>query len=1088
MTAQRLKTGISWFVFFMLFCLASASFAGADGPRENLGEQIRQHCAERNISGGVLLYLGDPDNALLTELAEMSNERFLVRVLLSEDGDLAMRRERLLADGLYGKISLVHWSRSDLPFSPNVVNVLVIDSPDKVSRDEIQRVLVPHGFALVKQGGNWEVTQKERPEESDNWTHYLHDADNNAVSKDTRIDSISHLQWVGGPRWSRHHDHIASLTALVSDGRRIFYVFDEGKTSSILLPAQHVLIARDAFNGTIVWKRPLPSWFPHLWPFKSGPAQLPRRLVTEGGKVYLPLGMAEPLSVLDAATGEPLRTFPETDAVEEVLVSGGRVFVLANPKPEMFDSLTLGNGLNSDQKSWAGKSWPWDKKKRNLVVFDEATGERLWQKQAVVAPLTLAVGEKSLVFYDGDRLVALGTSNGKELWTSEAASAKQLLQIYESPILVLYKDYVLFAGANGKMAAFDADSGETLWEAEHLSGGHYSPKDLLVVDDLVWSANIAATRQRNFGIFVGRDLSTGKVVREIQPASVGYTFGHHRCHRVKATSRYILASKTGIEFYDTDKCDERVNHWIRGGCLYGIMPANGLVYSPMHSCACFLDSKMTGFNALAPRRRASEDARKHPAPNRLDQGPAYGRVRNDTSETRYSGSWPTYRADNTRSGCAPVEVADNPKVKWERNLAGKPSALTVGDGRVFAAAVDQHCLYALDEETGNVSWRFFAAGRIDSPPTLFRGFVYFGSADGHVYCLAAEDGKLVWRFRLAPQDSQLCSHGQLESVWPVSGSVLIRDAKLFCVGGRCSFLDGGLPFARLDALTGELEAEAWIDDVDPESGESIQMLATQSQMPSALPDILSSDGKSIFMRAQRLSEDGKRVGTFRRGNDDDRFEDRHVFSWGGFLDDSWLHRVYMSYGNGRTRMGTNLEWFTYGETNPDGRLLVLDAQTVYGYGLKPKFHTWSSTFQDFQLFSVNKKVETDKITGQTIFGKRYYRAPTQQLRFNWTLDIPIYVRSMIKAGHNLLLCGPEDITDEVDATKRYPTKDVLEKLERQDAILDGADGCHFWVVRAGDGKVLERLHLPGLPVWDGMAAANRRIYLACMDGRVLCLQ
>ena len=137
MMAQRLKTGIPCFVFFILFCPPLASFAGADEPREKLGQRIHRHCAERDISGGVLLYLGDPDNALLTELAEMSNERFLVRVLLSEDVDLAQRRERLLTDGLYGKISLVHWSGSDLPFIPNVVNVLVIDSPDKVSRDEI---------------------------------------------------------------------------------------------------------------------------------------------------------------------------------------------------------------------------------------------------------------------------------------------------------------------------------------------------------------------------------------------------------------------------------------------------------------------------------------------------------------------------------------------------------------------------------------------------------------------------------------------------------------------------------------------------------------------------------------------------------------------------------------------------------------------------------------------------------------------------------------------------------------------------------------------------------------------------------------
>ena len=370
------------------------------------------------------------------------------------------------------------------------------------------------------------------------------------------------------------------------------------------------------------------------------------------------------------------------------------------------------------------------------------------------------------------------------------------------------------------------------------------------------------------------------------------------------------------------------------------------------------------------------------------------------------------------------------------------------------------------------------------------------SADGYVYSLAAEDGKLVWRFLVAGRDRQLCAYGQIESAWPVSGSVLIKNGKLFSVGGRSSFLDGGLPFVRLDAPTGALEAESWIDAVDPKSGQSIQMLPEQSQkppanpdmqMPSALPDILSSDGKNIFMRVEKLSEDGKRIGTFTCRGSEDEYDERHIFSWGGFLDGSWLHRVYMSYGNGRIRKGTYLEWFVYGETNPDGRLLVMDADKVYSYGLKPKFHTWSSTFQDFQLFSVNKEIETDKISGQTIFGKPYGRAPNQKLRFNWTLDVPFYVRSMIKAGDKLFLCGPEDIVDEVDVTKRYPAKDLLEKLERQDGILDGKEGSHFWVVRAGDGKVLKKLHLPGLPAWDGMAAAYDRLYWATLEGKLICL-
>jgi len=262
---QRTETCITLLAFAMLSIALAPAFSGTvDTQRTTLGRQIRQRCTERKISGGILVYLGDPDHDLLRDLAEMSRECFLVRVLLQETSDLDARRKRLLADGFYGNVSLDHWTGPELPFIPNLVNVLFVDSPAKIAREEILRALVPDGIALIKSGNGLEVIRKERPREYDVWTHYLHDADNNAVSLDTRIDSIACQQWVGGPPWSRHHDHIASLTALVSDGKRIFYVFDEGKTSSILLPSKHALIARDAFNGTVLWKKPLPSWFLHL--------------------------------------------------------------------------------------------------------------------------------------------------------------------------------------------------------------------------------------------------------------------------------------------------------------------------------------------------------------------------------------------------------------------------------------------------------------------------------------------------------------------------------------------------------------------------------------------------------------------------------------------------------------------------------------------------------------------------------------------------------------------------------------------------------------------------------------------------------
>ena len=77
---------------------------------------------------------------------------------------------------------------------------------------------------------------------------------------------------------------------------------------------------------------------------------------------------------------------------------------------------------------------------------------------------------------------------------------------------------------------------------------------------------------------------------------------HHRCHRAKATCKYILTSRTGIEYVDLAAKHWIPHHWVRGSCNYGIMPCNGLVYAPPHSCACYLLAKLNGFNAIASER------------------------------------------------------------------------------------------------------------------------------------------------------------------------------------------------------------------------------------------------------------------------------------------------------------------------------------------------------------------------------------------------------------------------------------------------------------------------------------------------------
>ena len=71
-----------------------------------------------------------------------------------------------------------------------------------------------------------------------------------------------------------------------------------------------------------------------------------------------------------------------------------------------------------------------------------------------------------------------------------------------------------------------------------------------------------------------------------------------------------------------------------------------------------------------------------------------------------------------------------------------------------------------------------------------------------MYCLRAADGALIWRFRGAPVDRRTMAFEQIESVWPVHGTVLIEEGVATFVAGRSTFLDHGLRYIQLDVKTG----------------------------------------------------------------------------------------------------------------------------------------------------------------------------------------------------------------------------------------------------------------------------------------------
>ncbi len=1073
----------------MVFCHITISLVVSAVCAGSMQQEAKQILDATGIRGGLVVHVGCGDGRLTSALR--ANDSYIVQGLDKDVAKIDEARKHIFSLGRYGPVSVDRFEGNELPYIDNLVNLVVAEDLGEMRIDEVLRVLAPNGVAYVKKAGAWQKTIKPRPKEIDEWTHYLHDATGNAVAADSVVGPPRRMQWVGSPKWARSHEHSASLNALVSANGRIFYIMDEGPRDSIQLPARFVLTARDAFNGTVLWKREVPNWFNHLFPLKSGPARLTRRLIVVGNEVYTTLGINEPLSAIDAATGKTVRTYAGTKTVEELVSIDGVLFLVVNPdrEPVLYNQ--------QDAHCWAERDrasarWGWHETVEVLMAVNAGTGEVLWKLEGKIVPMSLAADGRRVVYHDGEAVVCVEHGTGRKLWRTPVERSP-LIPTGWSPSMVLYKDTVLFSGKKQSLVVLSAEDGRELWTSKLHPSGHFCPEDIFVIDGLVWSGDIASAQPRSTGIFTGRDPHSGDIEREFSPNVNPFAVMHQRCYPSKATEKYIIPSWTGTEFIDPRTKEWEIHHWVRGGCFYGVMPCNGLLYATPNACACYYQSKLDGFNALAPQRRSEV---RNTTSERLEKGPAFGQIGNRKSAIENPRGWPMYRHDAARSGRATTKVSATLKRNWQTDLGGRLTQPVVADGKLFVASIGTHTVHALDANSGAKRWSYTTGARVDSPPTLYKGRVLFGSADGWVYCLHASDGALAWRFRAAPYNLRLMSYEQIESVWPVSGSILIQDGVAYALAGRSMFLDGGMRLVRLDPLTGKMLSETTLDDRDPRTGENLQTRIQQKKMPVAQPDVLSSDGEFVYMRSQRFTLDGQRAVIDPDDQTDQEGEGTHLFCPTGFLDDSWFHRTYWIYGKNAGEGWS--EWPVPAWFVPAGRILAFDDSYVYGYGRHPQYLCNSSVLE-YRLFAADKtldpqraeRVRQAKIPQNITNWQNRAKRPESELSAvnrKWLIEKPeLIVRAMILTDEVLFVAGPPDVVDEEKIWGHTLEPEVQAKLQAQSAALDGSMGASLWAVSPSDGRKLAEYKLNSVPAWDGMAAADGRLYLATNDGCVLCM-
>ena len=1073
---RQLTAGLALLAVLALSTYGSRAASGAPGAATSSARAIVE---ASGIKGGLVVVIGCDDPPLLADLRGAGP--YLVHGLDGDPGKVAAARKHLRQKNLYGPVTVSRLRGAQLPYVDSLVNLIVhAGDMGKISKDEMTRALAPLGVIADVRKGKVKITRKGWPGNLDEWTHYLHDASNNAVSGDTVVGPPLGLRWTCGPEYARSHEHFASMSAMVTAGGRIFYIIDEGPISSVYLPPQWKLVARDAFSGVLLWKHPITNWEAHLRGFRSGPPEIGRRMVATGDRLYVSLGYGQPVTVLDAPTGKRLATLAGTGGARELLLTGGVLYVLA-------DDMTAAQ--HNERKKWINRTSPtleiWYRFPRKaiamygtqrIVAIKTGTGKLLWKRDfkasGEIMPSTMAVDDGKICFQSVSHLVCLDASEGKELWRSRRPVARSRFS-WSTPTLVIHDGVVLTvdrkASGNvgksppargskwimssggsqkkqeGEMVAFSLDNGKELWRAP-CSENYNVPLDVFVIGGVVWVGNLR--HGDDPGFTQGRDLTSGKVIATLPPQKA---WGHHRCYRNKATVRWILVGRGGIQFVDPKSGTYRNSSVARGSCQYGVMPANGLVYAPHHSCACNPKSLLIGLNALSPRSSAG----KGPTP--LAKGPAYDKINPQSLPTRLAparqagairnpqSDWPTYRRDVRRSGYQDLPAPPKPDVAWTRKLSPPITAPVAAGGMVVVAETDRHALHALSAVDGKGAWTFVADGRIDSPPTLSGGLCLFGTRNGFVYCLRASDGALVWRFRAATRDRRLFAYEQLESVWPVHGSVLVDDklsggvATVYFAAGRSSLLDGGIRLYALELKTGKVLHKT---DVSMTRGDGAGRIRQR-----VLPDILSAQKGAVWMRALGVDKNLAPVKDL-----------PHLFAPRGFLDDTWWHRTYWVYGTAIGGGYTN--WPLVGNRSPAGRLLAFDGgKLIYGYGRMAyragDGHVRPDMAKDYKLFA-------EVLDPAPAATKRRDR----KRRIKWTTQLPFVARSIVLTRDALLVAGGKSPTE--SAASHGPGT--------------------FWVASREDGSKKAACALRAGPVLDGMALTDAGVFVSTIDGAVVCLR
>ncbi len=231
------------------------------------------------------------------------------------------------------------------------------------------------------------------------------------------------------------------------------------------------------------------------------------------------------------------------------------------------------------------------------------------------------------------------------------------------------------------------------------------------------------------------------------------------------------------------------------------------------------------------------------------------------TSTVVAGDWPMWRCDAGRTASSDEQLADRLPLQWVRALPRLEVAWPdqemmwfdqqyepiVAQGRMFVGSSRTDSLTAYDVRTGKQLWEFRADGPIRFAPVASNDRVYVAGDDGHLYCLNAADGRLLWKHRGGPSNRKVLGNERLISMWPARGAPVVADGTVYYAAGIWPFM--GIFLHALDAESG---AVRWTNDgegsrftMQPHNTPSFAGVAPQGALVVEGDRLLVPGGRSV---------------------------------------------------------------------------------------------------------------------------------------------------------------------------------------------------------------------------------------------------